>query len=315
MLITALLAKATSNEVNPLSLQAGAAIVGAYDARSLCHKVIVPNQKRLLRNALGGSNEPFLNKPARFPSIDPSNAVRRGSDAKLLASLHSLLVRINSSTFAREALVYYIYALWRHREHVSRELDAAAKGAVGGRHRVERYLKALMARSERGETSALVCGIVIHLLCNLFRKTWDIVPHPANVSGSSSLQSGDIDVYCRGTLFMSVEVKDKSYRLSDIEHAAMKAKQAGAATLLFVLGPHALIEVDAASPEVRTGKVDSDVFVVKLDALISSVIPFVSPSIDLSAVCALTLRIVDKMRVRDETLRHVTAVMRKFGSE
>lgn len=59
ILFNGLLAKATNNSINPLALQAGAPIIGAYDARSLCHKVVVPFERNFLQNALGGSNEPF----------------------------------------------------------------------------------------------------------------------------------------------------------------------------------------------------------------------------------------------------------------
>src|SRR5690606_7833101 len=75
ILMTGLLAKATHADVNPLALQAGAPFDGAYDARSLCHKVIVPLEAALFQNRLGGSNEPYLNKPARFTHLSEKNAV------------------------------------------------------------------------------------------------------------------------------------------------------------------------------------------------------------------------------------------------
>ena len=79
ILVTALTAKATDESVNPLCLQAKSALLGAYDARSICHGVIVPFDMEVLNKALGGSNEPFLNKPARFPELSTSNAVRGGT--------------------------------------------------------------------------------------------------------------------------------------------------------------------------------------------------------------------------------------------
>ena len=42
ILVTALLGKATNPSINALALQAGADVEGAYDARSLCHGVVVP---------------------------------------------------------------------------------------------------------------------------------------------------------------------------------------------------------------------------------------------------------------------------------
>ena len=61
ILITGILAKASNTSTNPIALQAGAPLKGAFDARSLCHKVLVPFERDFLDNVLGGSNEPFLN--------------------------------------------------------------------------------------------------------------------------------------------------------------------------------------------------------------------------------------------------------------
>lgn len=84
VLVNGILAKATSNKVNPIALQAGAPFSGAFDARSLCHKVVVPFERDFLNNVLGGSNEPFLNKPARFTHLSKDNAVRKGKDKATL---------------------------------------------------------------------------------------------------------------------------------------------------------------------------------------------------------------------------------------
>ena len=69
VLFTALLSKSTDESVNALCLQKHSTLPGAYDARTVCHKVIVPFEMETLKKALGGSNEPFLNKPARFPEL------------------------------------------------------------------------------------------------------------------------------------------------------------------------------------------------------------------------------------------------------
>src|SRR5690606_38688350 len=75
ILVNAILAKATNNNIDTLSLQAGAPLEGACEARSLYHQVLVPFERDFLQNALGGSNEPFLNKPARFTHLSTNNAV------------------------------------------------------------------------------------------------------------------------------------------------------------------------------------------------------------------------------------------------
>ena len=62
ILFNGILAKCVNPSVDPIALQAGASIKGAFDARSLCHEVVVPFEKEVMNNRLGGSNEPFLNK-------------------------------------------------------------------------------------------------------------------------------------------------------------------------------------------------------------------------------------------------------------
>ena len=104
MLITALLAKTTNNKVDPIAIQAKADMDGAFDARSLCHKVLVPFEKQFLNNALGGSNEPYLNKPARFKSISLTNAVRAGKDRAILVLLVEILSQVEDSNEASELL-------------------------------------------------------------------------------------------------------------------------------------------------------------------------------------------------------------------
>lgn len=97
ILVNALLAKATNEKVNALSLQKGDGKGGKFDARSLCHKVIVPFEKLELPGCLGDSNEPFLNKPARFVSLSTTNAVRAGKDRETLENLISILSQISTS--------------------------------------------------------------------------------------------------------------------------------------------------------------------------------------------------------------------------
>lgn len=111
VLVTALLAKSTNKDVDILSLQAKDNSVGAYDARSLCHKVIVPFERSTYPNSLGGSNEPFLNKPARFQRLSKTNAVRSGNDSETLESLIKILSEIHSKKQAFKYLSSALYSL------------------------------------------------------------------------------------------------------------------------------------------------------------------------------------------------------------
>lgn len=96
VLVTNLLAKSVQPNANAVALQAGAPISGAFDSRSLCHKVVVPFEREHLVNALGGSNEPYLNKPARFTHLSVDNAVRDGNDRAILNALIKIARIVNN---------------------------------------------------------------------------------------------------------------------------------------------------------------------------------------------------------------------------
>lgn len=91
MLVTGLLAAITDMKLHPRCLQVTSGIEGAFDARSFCQEVLVPFEKTFLKGRLGGSNEPYANKPARFEMIEKTNKVRKGGDTILLHKLYDVL--------------------------------------------------------------------------------------------------------------------------------------------------------------------------------------------------------------------------------
>lgn len=236
ILVNALLAKATNGDVNTLSLQKGDGKGGKYDARSLCHKVIVPFEKLKLPGALGGSNEPFLNKPARFVILSPDNAVRSGKDHETLMETVGVLSQIGDSRCAYKYLKTALAVM----KDISR--DYVARFSVGDAlidisefaQLVLDYIHALSRHSCEGETCAL---IVAQLEQMYLGKDYRVVPHKVNESGASSKETGDIDVYDRdGNMVYSIEVKDKDFSAQDVVHAISKFRDAGLSTSLFVYG-------------------------------------------------------------------------------
>jgi hypothetical protein len=68
VLPTQLLAKVVDPSLDSRCLQLARGGKGAFDARSLCHKIIVPFDKAN-HNVLGGSGEPYASNPVRIPEI------------------------------------------------------------------------------------------------------------------------------------------------------------------------------------------------------------------------------------------------------
>jgi hypothetical protein len=150
-----------------LSLQAGADVDGAYDARSLCHSVLVPLERQLLNRSLGGSNEPFLNKPARFPTVSSSNPVRAGGDRQLLLILHKILSQIKTSEQAFSALCIAVRSALRRQTALS-ELLPKFSNSADSHLKIIEFIEEFVTRSIEGQVAAIITGVsCLYTLTNL----------------------------------------------------------------------------------------------------------------------------------------------------
>ena len=183
ILFTAILSKATDPNINTLCLQKQSTLPGAYDARSVCHKVIVPFEMSTLNKVLGGSNEPFLNKPARFPELSKSNAVRSGNDQTILNSLCDNLPKLKSSEEAYSCLVYLLYKLIKLKEVQASLLNFTIPEDVNLPSKLMNFVDRALEKSYEGEVLTLMVAGVYHLLFTQTNMLVDV--HPVNQCGAS----------------------------------------------------------------------------------------------------------------------------------
>lgn len=242
ILVTAIIAKATNNNIDTLSLQKGDGKDGKYDARSLCHKVLVPFESIKLPGSLGGSNEPFLNKPARFPSLSTTNAVRRGSDSQTLSDVIKILTKISDSEEAYKYLKSALFVMKElNKEYISKfSIGDSLIDISEFSQLVLDYIYNITEYSLEGE----VCPLIVAQLEQMYLgKEFRVEAHKVNQSGTSSKEVGDIDVYDKDeNLVYSIEVKDKDFSEQDIIHAITKFKNADLNTSLFVYGKNAFFD-------------------------------------------------------------------------
>lgn len=307
ILMTALLGKSTNPRINALSLQSGAKIEGAYDARSLCHKVLVPIERKLLNNSLGGSNEPFLNKPARFPTISPSNAVRAGKDRKFLLILHQVLSEIETSEQAFCGLCIALrYSLERqiNQSNLSSQLLEAADAHL----KILKFVDAFVTKSIEGQVAAILTGTVVALHFEQF-ENFEVIVHPVNQSGASSNEVADIDIKKNGKIFVAIEVKDKQFNEQDVDHAASKASQYGLKSITFVIGANGA-NIGLPSEQIAKNvlhKRNINVVFVDLISYIRSVITL-CPEISFASFLEKLQYCAKKARVKDGFFEHIDHV-------
>lgn len=237
ILFTALLSKATDENINTLCLQKKSQLDGSYDARSICHSVIVPFEKKTLKKALGGSNEPFLNKPARFPELSKDNPVRGGNNRKILDSLCDNLPKIETSKIAYSCLVYLLFKLIKIRNKEDKLLNFTVPESENIPSKLMAYIKKALEENYGGEILTLMIAGTYHLMYKDIPNI-RVEVHPVNESGASTKEISDLDIYKEDNLISSNELKDKPFSETDVRHAADKVLRDGGNHMLFIVGPH-----------------------------------------------------------------------------
>lgn len=304
ILLNGMLAKATNPDADPLALQAGAPLEGAFDARSLCHSVVVPFEQTTLEKRLGGSNEPFLNKPARYTHLSTANAVRRGMDRTTLERLISVFEMVNEHGNGMDALVAVLSRILELESRVivfdeGRFKDVVSKNALS------RLCQRLLSRSCEGESLALAVALLFELVSKSHGGSLLVSSHPANQSGASSNEISDVDVFEADgkTPRYCCEAKDKPYTRADIDHAAGKVAESGHSTMLFVYGPNA--RTDEPLPRVvreYEAKGFDLTFVAAAD--FAAGIIALAPEVTWEEITALLNKHLGLMRAKEETIQH-----------
>ena len=245
ILVTNLLAKATNPRVNALALQTSAPLAGSFDSRSLCHEVVVPFEREHLVNALGASNEPYLNKPARYKTLSTTNAVRRGNDRHILETLIAIANRVNKD--GQDQAFKCLSCCFQLLEKVianNELLNTVNTIITPDLIDIYRYIARYIEESFEGETCAAVVGAVEKQFYACLKGEYRVEVHKVNECGASSKEVGDIDVYENDKCFYSIEVKDKAFTVYDVEHAFNKMIAAQVKRGSFVYGPRATFDED-----------------------------------------------------------------------
>jgi hypothetical protein len=313
VLLTNLLAKATNGAANALALQAGADLPGAFDSRSLCHKVVVdfdrsPDQ---LAGKLGRSNEPYLNKPARYPALTSENAVRRGTDRHTLENCIDILGNLANRDDARVALQDAVYYTMQRASLVVEPAELEVGAAV--HTALSNFASSVVTRSNEGESCAILTALAFYILSRGRGENFEIRVHPVNQAGTSSLEVLDVDVYVSGKLEYSAEVKDKAFTANDVDHAASKVRAAGLGSFFFVCGPQSsgafansrFVE-EMASKGVKVSFVDVGQF-------FSTALGFAPSDIDAEEVWEFIDHSMRSARVKDGTRTHIIDCARNAG--
>ncbi|MCK4477593.1 restriction endonuclease, SacI family [Candidatus Bathyarchaeota archaeon] len=223
ILVTSALAKAVNPKIHFRALQKGSKLQGAYDARSVAHKVLVPFEKSH-GERLGGSNEPFLNRPARYPEFALTN---RDRNREAQNQLYSLLE--NSQVHCQTDISYPLAFLRQVLQEMIRlnpaKFDFPSPPVKVSLELTKEILDKFLSVSGSGERLVAVCAATFASLSEILDGQLTIKVYPVNWPDRFAKTAGDIEFYLNGTLEKAAEVKDKPVTEGDTRHCEAKARK------------------------------------------------------------------------------------------
>lgn len=242
ILLTAAVSKVANPNVHYRALQKGSKLQGAYDARSVAHQVVVPFEKSH-GERFGGSNEPYLNRPARYPEFAMSNRDRNRNAQKRLFDLLEYCQVQTDKAFPRA----FLRQVLKEMMSVSpTKQDFHVPPVIVGFRKTVQIVNEYLAVSGSGERQVAVCAAVFSSMYQTSGTEFKIVAYPVNWSDKFAKTAGDIEFYSGGKLAKAAESKDKPISESDVRHCQMKAKQHGL-TEYFILNGAGIIPNDRQS--------------------------------------------------------------------
>jgi hypothetical protein len=225
LLVTGLLAKYVEPGIHPRVIQVASELEMSYDARSLCHDVVVGFEKTK-GDLWGLSNEPYLNKPARHPEHDKYNTQIRNK--RLATTLHDAL------EFANTAPRKTVFAMLVHVLRLSKErmeLNPVATTEVESSYRrVVSFVQKFLEETDGGSRLVAVVGAYLTLMNAGFKvNVW-----PPNYSDKFAKTAGDVEIMHEQNVVSAYESKQRPLTLDDVKHGIKKAKEGGMLEYCFV---------------------------------------------------------------------------------
>jgi len=226
ILVTGYLAKYVNRQVHARSLQVGSTLKGAYDARSLCHKVIVGFEKSK-GNLFGLSNEPFVNKPARHPEHRENNSQLRNKIGS--KHLHNALEQAQTSD--RDSVYQgLVHILRMGAAHAANEKQVVVTTDVN-LEKVLKFINSFLAETDGGCRLVGIWGAFQLLLS----ENGKIKVYSPNASDFFGKTAGDVEVYYNRVLVSASECKQRPLNLDDVNHGIKKSLEKGVPEYLFVV--------------------------------------------------------------------------------
>ncbi len=232
VLPTQLLAKLVRPELDCRSVQAGSGLIKSFDARSICHGVIVPFD-RANNSVLGGSAEPYLNNPLRIPAIVP--AERPSQKDKV--GFDDLMNVLDYSQEHSHQVPFLVR--WTLNAVRNRLAEVLVTYPVPNRLSLKQAIDALenfLSDRTGGLRFQSVAVALFRSVGDRFGLYCDVRCNNINAADASTGNAADLEcIDAAGNVVFAVEAKDRELEFRHIQDKLPSVRQKGIRELLFIV--------------------------------------------------------------------------------
>lgn len=232
VLPTQLLAKLTEPSLDCRVVQKGARRVGSFDARSLCHAVIVEFDREN-QNVLGGSAEPYANNPIRIQVISKKYRAAQ-KDKTGFSDLIKVLDFVEGTPGTiREVFFLMLRSIRKRLEAVSIVYPVPNRVSLDQTERLLTIFLATRSGGTRLQSIAVALFREVGVRFQLFS-----LVRSGNVNSADSQTGIAADLECvdaNDRVVMAVEVKDRTLTLHQLQDKLPTIRDKGIGELLFLV--------------------------------------------------------------------------------
>ncbi|HKV85774.1 MAG TPA: restriction endonuclease, SacI family, partial [Ktedonobacterales bacterium] len=216
VLPTQVLAKLVEPLLDCHSIQTASGVPGAFDARSLCHRVIVPFD-RANHRVLGGSSEPYVNNPLRVPSVTPAYAGQQRSKtgwASLCLVLDAVEDRAEPE-YTRAVFRQTLIEIYHRLAIVSVVYPVPLRISLDD---CLALLREYLSESSGGDRAQTVVSAAFRTFGDVFHMYSEVRRGRVNTADVASGQVADVECIGEtGDIVLAVEVKDQRLTILHVQ--------------------------------------------------------------------------------------------------
>lgn len=241
VLPTQIAAKLANPALDCHSLQVAGGRTGAFDARSVCHKVVVPFDRNN-DSVLGGSPEPYVNNPLRIPEVTRQYlAQQKNKDGwEDLCRVLDVVEARSDMAFTESTFKQALIEIHRRLADVHVTYPTPMRISLD---RCVSLVSKFISEASGGDRPQAVASALFVTIGQVFHLFTTVRRSATNAADTASGQVADLEcVSADGRIVLAVEVKDKALTLRQVQDKPPGIREQRVTEVIFL----ALHDVDRA---------------------------------------------------------------------